>query len=593
MTELWSKRVCNTDFETFDFLLRFPQSKAKTLIWTDFRTLAVDCLVAKNKDGLTATINNDDAYLKCYSKLTEIILGASEDLGAQRRTNQYLAKSPHPRSTSGAILKSRGTSQCISHSSMGTLLRISLEFESTIPKPATDLITFLLATRRQAFKDLYAIKKAEILVRARKYDQARMLGALNRGSTKRLMNSSLSFVALPTALESATTPGVIKSDPQAVMELTWHLPQETEARLTTPSILKVRACVEQDPFIWPLASLLNTFRAMLRKGNPRPSLGPDGWEKWCMNLSDNALQLVLDLHNYSVMNSRFPGNISDTHLTYFHKRGVRTDLSNWRGLLISNFLANSPMTWLNYNLSPYTAHLGIIPETQVATQPGIQTRDLMSFLSSLKTWSARSKTPIYLLKRDQIKGFDYLSRDGFYDACEVANWGSMLSKDCVWGIAEPIIVEGVTKQGGSLSPLKSTMTTSLGHNFLDDLASNDPDCITISSAMHRSQDPHLPNDSRTLRFTMAEANNSYIGALSYPALCRYTLQMERFQFVYGWMTSWPKTTVHILNSPDTVPNTLHFPLITNIPGTDPWIQDNLLPRCTSPVKRVQFSSNTG
>ncbi|KAF8065061.1 hypothetical protein FPV67DRAFT_1562916 [Lyophyllum atratum] len=203
------------------------------------------------------------------------------------------------------------------------------------------------------------------------------------------------------------------------------------------------------------------------------------------------------------------------------------------------------MTWLNYNLSPYTARLGIIPETQVATQPGVQTRDLMSFLSSLKTWSARSKTPIYLLKRDQMKGFDYLSPDGFYDACEAyrlphaiseldraAQTGVRCFPRTAFGIAEPIIVEGVTKQGGPLSPLKSTMTTSLGHNFLDDLASNDPDCITISSATHRSQDPHLPDDSRTLRFTMAEAtDDSYIGALSYPALCRYTLQMERFQFV--------------------------------------------------------------
>jgi len=79
------------------------------------------------------------------------------------------------------------------------------------------------------------------------------------------------------------------------------------------------------------------------------------------NLSDNALQLVLDLHNYSVINASFPGDITDMHLTYFHKRGIRTDLRNWRGLLISNFLANSPMTWM--------------------------------------------------------KGFDYLAPQGFYDAC--------------------------------------------------------------------------------------------------------------------------------------------------------------------------------
>ncbi|KAF8149798.1 hypothetical protein B0H34DRAFT_678763 [Crassisporium funariophilum] len=70
---------------------------------------------------------------------------------------------------------------------------------------------------------------------------------------------------------------------------------------------------------------------------------------------------------------------------------------------------------------------------------------------------------------------------------------------------------------------------------------------------------------------MAEAtDDSYIGALSYSVLYRYTLQMERFQFVYGWMTLWAKTTAHILNSPDATPRSLRLPSITNVPGVDPW-----------------------
>jgi hypothetical protein len=78
-------------------------------------------------------------------------------------------------------------------------------------------------------------------------------------------------------------------------------------------------------------------------------------------------------------------------LTMFHKRGLRTDLTNWRGLLISNFLTNSPMSWLNFNLVPYIAHLRILPDTQVATQQGVQTRDLISYLSSISCWAKRHK----------------------------------------------------------------------------------------------------------------------------------------------------------------------------------------------------------
>ncbi|KAF8219647.1 hypothetical protein L208DRAFT_1338804, partial [Tricholoma matsutake] len=303
-----------------------------------------------------------------------------------------------------------------------------------------------------------------------------------------------------------------------------------------------------DPFLWLIAATLADFHAMLHKGNPHPLPGPDGWEKWCIkNLSDKVLQLVLDLHNYSVINVSFPGDIKDTHLTYFYKRGIHTDSSNWRGLLISNFLANSPMTWLNFKLSPYTARMGIISETQVATQPGVQTHDLMSFLNGLKMWSHHTKTPLYLLKRDQMKGFDYLSPQGFYYACTTYGLPPAIADlDCAaqsstccfpwmaFGIADPIVVEGITKQGGPMSPFKATITTSLGHCYFDDLASSDPDCVIIQSMSKLVNDPHLPNDAASLCFTMAKAtDNSYIAALTFSALQRFTLAMECFQFIYG------------------------------------------------------------
>ena len=61
---------------------------------------------------------------------------------------------------------------------------------------------------------------------------------------------------------------------------------------------------------------------MLRRGNHHPAPGPDKWEKWCVkNLSNDTLSLVVDLHNYQVMNSVFLGNIKDMWLTCFHKQG--------------------------------------------------------------------------------------------------------------------------------------------------------------------------------------------------------------------------------------------------------------------------------
>ena len=197
---------------------------------------------------------------------------------------------------------------------------------------------------------------------------------------------------------------------------------------------------------------------MLRQGNSKPSPGPDRWEKWTIkSLSDDTLSLVLDLHNYQVLNSRFPGNIKDMWLTMFHKWGLQTDLQNWRGLLLSNFLANSPMTWLNISLMCYSAEKRILPDTQVAAQPGVQTHDLMSYLSSVRCWENHHKQQVFALKHDQLKGFDYLLPEGFYDTIRAyrlpesiidLDYAAQHQTKCyirmAYGVTDTIVVSGLS-----------------------------------------------------------------------------------------------------------------------------------------------------
>lgn len=81
-----------------------------------------------------------------------------------------------------------------------------------------------------------------------------------------------------------------------------------------------------------------------------------------------------------------------------------------------------------------------------------------------------------------MKGFDYLSPTGFYDACLAyglpsticdLGWAAQTEIRCfLWmafGIAKPIIVDSVTKQSGPMSLFKATITTSLGHRYFNDI----------------------------------------------------------------------------------------------------------------------------
>ncbi|KAJ7939277.1 hypothetical protein B0H13DRAFT_2226285 [Mycena leptocephala] len=324
---------------------------------------------------------------------------------------------------------------------------------------------------------------------------------------------------MPLSVNKLDGSGDLISDPVGVKETTRQYfttlyaheppPNSLKPWLTTPSVLEVKA--------------------------RRPSPGPDEWEKWCIkSLSDNALALILDLANYEIMNARFPGDVKDMWVTMFHKRGLRTDLSNLRGLFLSNYVSSVPLSWLNSILTPYATRLGIIPETQVATQQGVQIRDVMSFLANIQCWAKR---------------FDRLAPEGFYDAVEayglpraIADLDRAAQTDTkcfirtAYGITEPIIiVNGVTKQGGPLSPIKSTLRTSLGHRLCQDIATADPDSLTISSS-NSASDPHTLDDQLQLRVVMVEAtDDSYIFAKSLRLLRELCLHMERFRYAYGWV----------------------------------------------------------
>ena len=132
-----------------------------------------------------------------------------------------------------------------------------------------------------------------------------------------------------------------------------------------------------------------------------------------------------------------------------------------------------------------------------------------------------------------------------------------------YGLTDPILVSGVTKQGGPLSPLKSTLTTSLGHRWLHDLASRLSGALVVSSYQARLHLPHIPTDSLRLPVTMVEAmDGSPIFATTLFSLHTLVFSAERFQAAYCWLTSWPKSLLLMLNVRDPPASTL-------VPSVDP------------------------
>ncbi|KDR65176.1 hypothetical protein GALMADRAFT_162465 [Galerina marginata CBS 339.88] len=177
----------------------------------------------------------------------------------------------------------------------------------------------LTHSRKSLHKILYAETSKEIVQQAKEADKRRITMAL-RGSTKKMIQSS-SYVPLPLAVNDLDEPEKLICNPDGVKATTrqyftrlydhTYTPQIPKPWMETSAVKEVKARVLNDPFQWPQKATLPDFRAMIRRGNHRPSPGPDKWEKWVIkSLSDAALTLVLDLHNYEVMNSCFPGTVN-------------------------------------------------------------------------------------------------------------------------------------------------------------------------------------------------------------------------------------------------------------------------------------------
>src|SRR5258708_10718628 len=126
--------------------------------------------------------------------------------------------------------------------------------------------------------------------------------------------------------------------------------------------------------------VLDELQSLLCHGNPHPSAGPDGWEKWCVKaLSDSALTAILHLVNFEIINSTIPHFLNQATLLTMHKRGLTTQLKNKCGVMLSNFLASLPFVWLSLCLNQYNTAHPLIPQSQIATQCGVQGQDLTSF----------------------------------------------------------------------------------------------------------------------------------------------------------------------------------------------------------------------
>ena len=556
---------------------------------TMFSSKVDDLLSSHPSPSLVMPISSDAEFQTCYDTFTRVLLSAAK--------TAFNLPSPHPQVSPkilnptiklilrelhhvNRLLSILSRSRHLPHLSFPGEPWVHQYLNAYLaghPPPAdfsTGFKRYLTTIRKNLHKLRFAEERQERERRIDKRSKSRIYQVLHGSSAKRLFPHTISSLPLAITPNPDLEPDLILTGSDAIKDATVSYYQNLYSRttrppqdkpwLTSPSVRQISQVVSADPFSWPQTLTIQDLRLLVRRGNARPTPGPDGWEKWFIKyLSDPALGVVLRLTNYIISSSHFPSCLKPTNISTIHKRGPNTILSNYRGIACNNFLLNLPFAWLNHLLTPFLTKHSIIPECQVATQPGTQGRDLISFISQYELWATREHVPLYVLQRDQKKGFDMLEPQGFYDA--ILAYGlpqSIIDLDhsaqenvpyrikTAYGFTDTFIVNGVTKQGGSLSPLKCTLTTSLCNRWIADRCMDFTGSISIMSHSARTSRGHTPSDRFQLSLSVIEAmDDSLIPSSDLPSLKRVAAEADRFQATYGWETSWPKSALYVYNTP--------------------------------------------
>jgi hypothetical protein len=564
--------------------------RSETFRFTLFSSKVDDLLSAHPSSANPTPISSDNEFQLQYDNFTQVLLTAAKAT--------FNLPTPHPQVYRKIINPTISLILCelrhinrllalISRSSHSGHLRFPGDLWATQyfnaylassgelgPNFLIGLKAFLSGIRKKLHKLRFAEERLERRKQMEVRSRSRIQQVLHGSSAKRLYPHKISSLPLAITPNPESEPDLVLTGDHEIKEATVnyfqtlynHTPRAPQAKpwLTTPSVSAVFQNVSSDPFLWPKILSLQEFRTLLRKGNARPTPGPDGWEKWFLkHLSDSALEVVLRLVNYIIVSSHVPSSLKPTNISTIHKRGPNTTLTNYRGIACSNFLLNLPFAWLNTLLTPYLTKHSVIPESQIATQPGTQGRDLIAFISQYECWASREHIPLYVLQRDQKKGFDMLEPEGFYDALTayglpraIADLDRSAQEDVpyrvktAYGFTDPFIVNGVTKQGGSLSPLKCTLTTSLCNRWISDRRQDSPGSFVVSTHSARIHQPHTPPDRIKLEISMIEAmDDSLLLSSDLPSLKRMAWDADRFQATYGWETAWPKSALYTFNAP--------------------------------------------
>ena len=584
--------------------IKIPPKETKQRMIEDFKQQISNDMASL--ELMSQPILNDKKFDEIYDDLTTILSTASKKIFGTRkmaevrinriRTPQIIHKIYEIRQLGRIIAALNRGEEAISiltsdNPQWATLLmmEIRIQRQIMIQKSDASMADAARIVIRRKRKERFRLEREAAKEIREKQKTIETKRVLEGGSAKRLAGH-IQIQVNPVAItmtkegvpegEMATTEEDLKDATKAYFHKLYEKKNAPGEKPDAPwmdtiSATKLREKSASLKMSWPPNITTDEIRYLLRKGKSAPSPGPDGWEKWCVRLlPDETLNIITRLVQYILDNSYFSDNMKETIVVTIFKKGDPTSLSNHRGVMLSNVLMSLQM-WADA--------ADLLPPHQVATRIGVQGRDATSLLSMITCWAKRNNLCVYALKKDQEKGFDYLSLQCFYDALKFYGLPANLEQfdrasqhqvrcriQTIHGPTDPIIINDINRQGDHRSPKRYTLATGMGQWWIWDEAmkmENDQ-LITIRTINATQNNTHLPTDLEKVTITEIDMMDDTFFIAQHPhLLISMHEKNEVFQFAYGARTAFDKekTMGYIINKKDNqiLPKTIDIRIVEN------------------------------
>lgn len=557
--------------------LRLTRPEAQDPSFAKLREMLTEAKV--RKPVLTRPITTDKEWLETYAVACDTFKFACDECFNRPRP---LVMTPHEpakveqqlvhtlfvcKQARKSITDNRWHSFVFEKSSFDRDVILKYNPTESLPNTMTRLTRLAMQSRNELRrKQEESLKKSADRRYAYKVDIA-----IKTGSARKI--SPNQSIQIPPIIKDPDNGNKILSEPTQYLDaLRRHCqnlyvrqepPHTTKPWLDTTKSRSFRDDAPKSPLIWPQYIDSTALKTLLHKGNQKPAPGPEDWEKWALTKSgDDWLTTMSTLVNYCIKHNYFAPPLKRNYIIMIYKKGDTIDANNYRGIALAVTLQTVLASWFLSKIQEYANAKGLIPPSQIATQPQTRVSDLSNLLSSLDGLAKSQNTQWLALKRDQKKGFDYVHHSAFTDAVRFFGLpDSIISFDKARNdnvelrvkvrnkTSDPIFTSGLTKQGDAFSPLKYVLMTAMATWWLEEKYPLYGMKVNTNRDTTDRRSGIVTECPNIMIKILSSTDDTILLAKDSKQLQSMTYDMEWFQGAYNMETNWidnSKTTLFIL-----------------------------------------------